>query len=163
YNIKTRTDTVPGNEWLGYDPTSPAAEPELKCTKDGDGTYADDGTGTGHWTCNVADPAPAKSKLSDRLVQHMRSQILNNAAGSDCCATGVGPTGHALTGDAAAAQAVDGQTDSSKADPAWAPLVAKEVAGQAVEEAKVRAVGEAASAGVQAYGATLPDDGGVDA
>src|SRR5204863_5093777 len=55
YNIKTRTDTQPGNEWLGYDPTAPDADPRLKCTKNADGS----------WACNPG------GKVSDELVQHM--------------------------------------------------------------------------------------------
>src|SRR3954453_1775625 len=77
YNIKTRTDPVPGNEWLGYDPTSPDADPSLRCVKNNDGTYKDDGSGTGTWACNPG------GKLGDRLVQHMRSQVLNDAGGWD--------------------------------------------------------------------------------
>src|SRR2546423_6086685 len=42
-------------------------------------------------------------------------------------------------------------------------MVAKEVADQNHEEAKVRAVGEAASQAVKAYALTLPNDGGSDA
>src|SRR6185503_15915457 len=83
YNIKTRTDTVPNNEYVGYDPTAPDADPHERCTQNGDGTYKDDGTGTGTWNCVAADPTPATNKLSDRLVQHMRAQILNDAAGWD--------------------------------------------------------------------------------
>src|SRR5205823_12390868 len=55
---------------------------------------------------------------------------------------------------------VDGQTDPSNPDPAWAPMVAKEQVDQQHEEAKVSAVGQAAGAGVQAYALTLPNDGG---
>jgi hypothetical protein len=237
YNIKTRTDTKPGNEWLGYDATSPAADPSLRCVKNGDGTYKDDGTGSGTWTCNPG------GKLGDRLVEHMRAQVLNDASGWDdpsCMELGCGlqaesePTdltkirgsfthddttvrggkdqtqdyaskygykmtvtvamandyngyiasyrefmdhdhyrkaltgwgphsadyyatrlsamGHALKGDGAAQNQVDAD-----------PLAAKEVADQSAEDAKVRAVGDAASAGVQAYAQTLPDDGGTDA
>jgi hypothetical protein len=248
YNIKTRTDTVPGNEYLGYDATSPKADPTEKCTQNGDKT----------WSCTVSDyPLPPKlpepHKLSDALVQHMRAQVLNDAAGwddpschelgcgyeaeseptdlskirgnythddttvrgghdqsddyarkygykltvtiamandyngyiasyreymdrdhyrkaltgwgphsSDYYATRLTQLGHALKGDQAAEKAIDGQTDPSKADPAWAPFVAKEQVDQAHEEAKVRAVGEAASQGVQAYALTLPDDGGTE-
>jgi Neutral/alkaline non-lysosomal ceramidase, N-terminal len=81
---------------------------------------------------------------------------------SDYYATRLSQMGRALKGDAASRTAIDGQTDPAKADPAWAHMVAKEVADQASEEAKVRAVGEAASAGMQAYALTLPDDGGAD-
>jgi hypothetical protein len=70
YNIKTRTDRKPGNDYLGYDPTAPAAHPSLKCTKNADPT----------WACTVNGES---RKLSDPLVQHMRAQILNDAAGWD--------------------------------------------------------------------------------
>src|SRR5204863_380086 len=106
YNIKTRTDTKPGNEYLGYDVTSPNA--------------------------------------------------------GDYYATRLSQMGHALKGDSAAAKTVDGQTDPQRADADWAPMVGKEVVDQNHEEAKVRAVGEASSAGVQAYAHTLPNDGGSD-
>jgi hypothetical protein len=82
---------------------------------------------------------------------------------SDYYATRLSQLGRAMKGDADALKSVDGQTDPAKADPAWASMVAKEVVDQQQEEAKVKAVGEAASAAAQAYGATLPDDGGVDA
>ena len=81
---------------------------------------------------------------------------------SDYYATRLAQMGRALKGDAAAQKSVDGQTDPSKADPAWAPMVAKEAADQAAEDAKVRAVGEASAQGVKAYALTLPDDGGAD-
>ena len=256
YNIKTRTDMVPGNEYVGYDATSPNADASEKCVRNGDGTYNDDGSGTGTWSCALADlPAPAQTrKFPDSLIEHMRAQVLNNAAGWDdptclrlgCGAqaesepadltkvfgnythddttvrggqdqsaayartygykltvtiamandyngyiasyreymdrdhyrkalTGWGPhssdyyatrltqMGHALKGDPVAQQAIDGQTEPAKANPAWAPMIAKEVADQNQEETKVGAVGDAASAGVQAYAPTVPDDGGVDA
>jgi hypothetical protein len=241
YNIKTRTDVQPGNEWLGYDPASPAADPSERCARNADGT----------WACTVDG---STTKVPDERVQHMRAQILNDAAGWDdpSCAelgcgyqaesesadpakvrgnfthddttvhggraqsrdfarrygyrvtvtiamandyngyiasyreymdrdhyrkalTGWGPhssdyyatrlsqMGRALKGEAAAARAVAGQTDPAAADPAWGPLVAKEVADQAAEDTKVRAVGGATTAAVQAYGALLPDDGGVAA
>src|SRR3954471_13680900 len=73
YNIKTRTDTQPGNEYLGYDPTSPKADPSEKCVRDAGSD----------WTCTVADGATSKTKLSNDLVQHMRAQILNDASGWD--------------------------------------------------------------------------------
>src|SRR3954452_14333688 len=229
YNIKTRTDEVPGNEWLGYDATSPDADPTEKCTKNGDGTYSDDGTGTGTWTCSTGG-----NKISDHLIQHMRSQVLNDATGWDdptctelgCGAqaeseptaldkirgnfthddttvrggtdqkpdyaskygypltitmgmandyngyissyreymdhdhyrkalTGWGPhssdyyathlteMGHALAGDSAAATQLDGETDVTKGS-AYAPIAAKEIADQKVEETRVLAVGTAA-------------------
>src|SRR5438067_4445077 len=80
YNIKTRTDTAPGNEYLGYDVTSPNADPSEKCTKNGDGTYKDDGSGTGTWRCSLADlPAPPQVKnLPDKLIEHGRAQVLND-------------------------------------------------------------------------------------
>jgi hypothetical protein len=75
YNIKTRTDRKPGNEYVGYDPTSPKADPSLKCTKNAGTT----------WSCTKADPmwSPETRKVSDALVQHMRAQILNDAKGWD--------------------------------------------------------------------------------
>jgi hypothetical protein len=230
YNIKTRTDTVPGDQYNGYDPTSPDADASEKCTQNADKT----------WTCSTS----GATKIPDAQMQRVRAQINNDAAGwddpncqelgcgyqaeseptdpakirgnfthddtaangrhgykltvtvamandyngyiasyrdymshdhyrkaltgwgshsSDYYATRLSQMGRALKGDDAAAKTIAGQTDPGQADPAWAPLVAKEVADQAAEEAKVRAVGEAASAGVQAYAATLPDDGGVDA
>lgn len=83
YNIKTRTDTIPGNEWLGYDPTDPPADDVLadtnRCTEVGDGTYADDGSGTGTWTCTTSGAA----KISDRVIQRMRARTLNDAVGWD--------------------------------------------------------------------------------
>jgi len=79
---------------------------------------------------------------------------------SDYYATRLAQMGHALKGDGAAGQAIDGQSDASKPDPAWAPMVAKEVADQRVEDAKVRAVGETAAGAVKAYDAKLPDEGG---
>jgi hypothetical protein len=258
YNIKTRTDTVAGNEYLGYDATSPSADPTEKCVKNGDGTYKDDGSGTGTWSCTVGDyplSLPAQThKLTDHLVEHMRAQVLNDATGwdnptcqelgcgvqaeseptnlgkvfgnfthddthvrdvhggrsqttdytrkygykltvtiamandyngyiasyreymdrdhyrkaltgwgphsSDYYATRLTQMGHALNGDAAAQQAIDGQTDTAKANAAWAPLIAKEIADQHHEEARVQAVGNASSAGVRAYAMTLPNDGG---
>jgi len=255
YNIKTRTDRVSGNEYLGYDATSPKADPSEKCVRNGDGTYKSDGGGTGTWTCSLADlPAPPTTrKFPDRLIEHMRAQVLNDATGwddptckqlgcgaqaeseptdltkvfgnythddttmrgghalgpaaskygykltvtiamandyngyiasyrefmdrdhyrkaltgwgphsSDYYATRLSQMGHALQGDSAARQAIDGQTKARKANPAWAPMVAKEVADQRHEEAKVRAVGATASAGVKAYALTLPNDGGTDA
>src|SRR6185503_2835456 len=58
---------------------------------------------------------------------------------SDYYATRLSQMGRLLKGDPGSAATVDGQTDPPKADPAWAPRVAKEVADQAAEEAKVRA------------------------
>ena len=260
FNIKTRLDTEPGNEYLGYDPTAPSPmdapgtprhNTYQTCRENGDGTYSDDGTGTGTWTCLNRPEA----KLSDRLVQRMRSRILNDAAGWDdpACAelgcgaqaeseptdltkirggfthddttvrggkaqtpeyastygyrmvvtmsmandyngyiasyrdymtrdhyrkalTGWGPhsmdylatrlvrAGQALKGDKAAAQAIAVETSAAAAaaagKPEFVPLAEKETADQAAEDAKVRAVGEAAARAVPAYEATLPDDAG---
>lgn len=245
YNIKTRLDTIPGNEWLGYDPTSPDADPSNRCVQDGNGDYRADGSGSGTWTCSTGG-----GPQSDRVIQRMRARILNDAAGWDdpkCAELGCGaqaesePTdltkirgnythddttvgggtaqtveqarrgsykmvltvsmandyngyiatyrdymsrdhyrkaltgwgphssdylatrlvrlGRALKGDGASRQAIDRESDPLEAAPEWAPSVAKVVADQASQDAKVRAVGEAAAAGVQAYDATLPDDG----
>jgi len=251
WNIKTRTDTRPGNEYLGYDPTSEDAHPSLRCTPDGDGTYKADGTGTGRWTCAANGD---RRKLTDRRVQRIRARVLNDAAGwddpactrmgcgyqaeaeptrldqifgnfthddttvrggsnqtkdfagrygyklvvtvsmandyngyiasynefmnhdhyrksltgwgphsSDYYATRLSQMGRALKGHEDSRTTIDGQTDPAKADPKWAHMVAKEVADQAQEDAKVRAVGEAATTATKAYELTLPDDGGVDA
>ena len=87
YNIKTRSDTKPGNEYVGYDPTGPNADPTERCERGGDGDYHDDGSGSGTWTCTIRDPTPTSKpqthKLSDQLVEHMRAQILNDAGGWD--------------------------------------------------------------------------------
>jgi Neutral/alkaline non-lysosomal ceramidase, N-terminal len=237
YNIKTRTDTKPHNEWLGYDPTSPDADPTEKCTR----------KDAKSWTCTIWDypkvGSPDVRTLPDDKIQHMRAEILNDAKGwddpnckelgcgyqaeseptdlkkirgnfthddtvanakhgyrltvtigmandyngyiasyrefmdhdhyrkaltgwgphsSDYYATRLTQMGRALNGDRTAQTDVDQQTEPSKASAAWAPFVAKEVADQNTEEAKVKAVGEAASAGVKAYALTLPDDGGQD-
>jgi hypothetical protein len=235
YNIKTRTDTEPGNEWLGYDPTSPAADPVERCGQSPDTT----------WTCSTGG-----GPLSNALIQHMRAQILNDATGwddptcqelgcglqaeseptdlakirgnfthddttdhggvaqtrdyadqrgyrmtvtismandyngyiasyreysdhdhyrkaltafgphsSDYFATHLTEMGHALKGDAAAAQELAAETDPAKAAPGYAALAAKEVADQQQEDTKVQAVGEASAQAVTAYDATLPDDG----
>src|SRR5437763_5548632 len=95
YNIKTRTDTVPGNEYLGYDATSPNADPSEKCTRNGDGTHKDDGTGTGTWSCSLADlpAAPVTKRFPDKLIEHMRAQVLNDAGRWDdptCAQLGCG-------------------------------------------------------------------------
>ena len=82
---------------------------------------------------------------------------------SDYYATRLTRMGHALKGDEESRAKIDGETDLTKADPAWAPIIVKEIADQAIEEARVTAVAEAAGAGVAAYDATLPDDGAGDA
>ena len=237
YNIKTRTDKTPDNEWLGYDPTSPNADRTEKCVRKNSAT----------WTCTVGDyplRTPDVRDVPDDRIRHMQAQINNDAAGwddpncnelgcgyqgeseptdpkkirgnfthddtkanarsgykltftiamandyngyiasyrefmdhdhyrkaltgwgphsSDYYATRLSQLGRALKGDAASQRAIDGQTDPAKADSAWTHMVAKEAADQAAQDAKVRAVGEAAAAGVQAYALTLPDDGGADA
>ena len=86
YNIKTRTDQTPANEYLGYDATSPNTDPHEKCVPNSYGSHKDDGTGTGTWTCTIIDQPsnnPQSHTLSDRLVQHMRAQVRNDAAGWD--------------------------------------------------------------------------------
>src|SRR3954447_4390301 len=250
YNIKTRTDTVPGNEWLGYDSTNaPADDHEHatnSCTPNDDGTHSDDGSGTGTWTCSTS----GNQKLSDRVIERMRSRTLNDAAGwddpactdlgcglqaeseptaldkirgnythddttvrggkdqtadyaaqrgyrmtvtismandyngyiatyrdymgrdhyrkaltgwgphsSDYMATRLARIGHALKGDPGAQAAIDEEADPAKASPKYLPLATKEAADQAAEDAKIKAVGEAASQAVTAYDMTVPDDG----
>src|SRR4051794_32433440 len=77
YNIKTRTDTKPDNEWLGYDPTSPDADPTEKCTR----------KDAKSWTCTIWDypkvGSPDVRTLPDEQIQHMRAEILNDANGWD--------------------------------------------------------------------------------
>ncbi len=81
-NIKSRTDATPNNEYLGFDWSK-------LCRQQGDGTYSPDGTGTGHWICPnpkifSTDPPPKDKTLpplSDRLIEHMRAQVLNPANG----------------------------------------------------------------------------------
>src|SRR5207244_106179 len=75
---------------------------------------------------------------------------------SDYYATRLTQMGEALNGDSTAGRTIEGQTDPGKADPAWAPMAGKEVIDQNHEEAKVKAVGEAASQGGKAYALTLP-------
>src|SRR5205807_486620 len=54
------------------------------CTKNGDGTYKDDGSGSGTWTCQLNDVWWHQTlKLSDKRVEHMRAQVLNDATGWD--------------------------------------------------------------------------------
>jgi hypothetical protein len=79
YNVKTRADTKVGNEYLGYDPTGEHAHPSMACTRTGDGTYSEDGTGTGTWRCSTS----GAEKLSDRAIAKMRAQIRNDAGGWD--------------------------------------------------------------------------------
>ncbi len=65
-NIKTRTDTTAGNEWLGYDWGS-------RCTGNADGT----------WTCpNPGDDgATSLPPVSDLEYRRMRAQVNNQANG----------------------------------------------------------------------------------
>ncbi|MFL5845723.1 MAG: hypothetical protein ACJ762_13635 [Solirubrobacteraceae bacterium] len=243
YNIKTRTDRIPGNEWLGYDATNPPADDKTHATNSC--TQSTDKT----WTCATS----GGETIPDAVMQRYRARTLNDAAGWDdpACAelgcgvqaeseptdlakirgnythddttvrggtaqtdgyadahgykmvvtismandyngyiatyrdfmgrdhyrkalTGWGPhssdyfatrlarIGHSLKGDEAAAEAIAVETDPAVAAaeaPEYAAGAAKEAADQRAEDAKVTAVAEAASAGVQAYGATVPDDG----
>jgi hypothetical protein len=100
YNVKTRTDTLQGNEWLGYDPTAPDADPSMRCTRNDDGTYNEAGTGSGTWNCSTS---PGQ-KLSDHLVAKMRAQIRNDATGWDdpaCVELGCGVQGESEPTDLA--------------------------------------------------------------
>jgi hypothetical protein len=99
YNIKTRTDTKTGNEWLGFDWTKgsvdlpPQVQAQSKCTQNGDGTYDSFGrNGTGTWTC----PPTGNAKIPDELIQHMRAQVYNDASRWDdpsCLELGCGLQG----------------------------------------------------------------------
>ncbi|HEX6117382.1 MAG TPA: hypothetical protein VFY99_09795 [Solirubrobacterales bacterium] len=78
-NIETRTNTVAGDEWLGYDWGA-------RCTKRGDGTYRPydepGASGTGTWDCpNPGDPAQTLPPVSDHELRRMRAQVLNPANG----------------------------------------------------------------------------------
>src|SRR5205807_1726584 len=138
------------------------------CTKNGDGTYKDDGSGSGTWTCQLNDVWWHQTlKLSDKRVEHMRAQVLNDATGWDdptCQQVGCGAQAEA---EPANDLQIYGNfthddtslTDVRKASTGWASMAAKEVADQRHEDAKVQAVGEASSAAVAAYDKTLPDDG----
>ncbi|MCW2990942.1 MAG: hypothetical protein JWM73_1536, partial [Solirubrobacterales bacterium] len=246
YNIKTRTDRIPGNEWLGYDATNPPADDKTAATN----SCTQSGAADKHWTCKVRD---STITVDDHAIERYRARTLNDAAGWDdpACAelgcgaqaeseptdltkirgnythddttvrggtaqtqdyadahgykmvvtismandyngyiatyrdyqgrdhyrkalTGWGPhssdyfatrlarIGHSLRGDEAAKRAIAIETDpavAAQSAPGYAPGATKEIADQQAEEAKVRAVGEASSAAVQAYDATLPDDG----
>jgi hypothetical protein len=246
YNIKTRTDRITGNEWLGYDATDPPADDKTHATDSCEQSADADR----HWVCTIRE---SKISVDDHAMQRYRSRTLNDAAGWDdpTCAelgcglqaeseptdltkirgnythddttvrggseqsaayadrygykmvvtismandyngyiatyrdymghdhyrkalTGWGPhssdymatrlarIGHSLKGDPAAKDAIAVETDPAVAAqkaPAYVPGAAKEVADQNVEEAKVKAVGEASASAVQAYGATVPDDG----
>jgi len=68
-NIESRTDTVVGDEHLGY---------EWQCTPNGDGTHEPDGSGTGTWSCPNADPS---DPVTDFEYQRMRAQVNNPANG----------------------------------------------------------------------------------
>jgi hypothetical protein len=78
---------------------------------------------------------------------------------SDYMATRLTRIGHALNGDTDAQAAIDNETDPAKAGPEYKPMAAKEAADQAAEDAKIKAVGEAATQAVTAYDMTVPDDG----
>src|SRR5215210_298200 len=56
YNIKTRTDTLPGNEYKGYDPTGPAAIEDEKCVQNADKT----------WKCTLID-RPGGPQVKDKI------------------------------------------------------------------------------------------------
>ena len=78
-NIETRTDTIAGNEWVGYDWGE-------RCRKRDDGTYRpydEPGpSGTGTWDCpNPGDPAQTLPPVSDHELRRMRAQVLNPANG----------------------------------------------------------------------------------
>jgi Neutral/alkaline non-lysosomal ceramidase, N-terminal len=79
-DIKTRTDRVQGDQWIGYDWYR-------QCTQDGNGTYGGGtkGFGTGTWTCPNPGGGQLKA-LSDKLVQRMHAQVVNPANGWDSLA-----------------------------------------------------------------------------
>jgi hypothetical protein len=74
-NIETRTDTVAGNEWLGFDWGA-------RCESNGDGTHHPDGSGTGTWSCpNPFDESQRLLPVSDLEYRRMRAQVNNPANG----------------------------------------------------------------------------------
>jgi hypothetical protein len=75
-NVETRTDTVAGNEHVGYDWGA-------RCERNGDGSYGDgpNGWGSGTWTCPNPHGGDPLTGLSDKKVQRMRAQVLNPANG----------------------------------------------------------------------------------
>jgi hypothetical protein len=74
-NIESRTDTVIGNEYLGYDWGA-------QCTRNGDGTYEPDGSGTGTWSCpDPGSPNQSLPPVSDLHYERMRAQVNNPANG----------------------------------------------------------------------------------
>ncbi|MEA2352803.1 MAG: hypothetical protein QOJ14_1217, partial [Thermoleophilaceae bacterium] len=81
-NIKTRTNRVQGDEWLGYDWYQ-------QCVKNNDGTYSGEpfGYGTGTWTC-PDEHGGTLPKLSDKLVKRMHAQVTNPANGWDTIPNG---------------------------------------------------------------------------
>jgi len=76
-NIRTRTDRVEDNEYLGYDWSE-------QCEPAGDGTYQPNGRDTGHWLCpnpgNPSQDLPPDS-ITDAEFKKMRAQVLNDATG----------------------------------------------------------------------------------
>ena len=65
-NIKTRTDRVPGNQWVGFDWTD-------QCTK----------KSAAVWDCPNPERPPTRIDVADHLYQRMRAQVKNPANGWD--------------------------------------------------------------------------------
>jgi neutral/alkaline ceramidase-like enzyme len=92
-NIKTRTDRVAANEYLGWDwkngtgalveggQLETAQSPPPPCSKNNDGSYGggSPGYGTGTWKCPA--PADPSANLPDKDVEHMHRQVVNPANG----------------------------------------------------------------------------------
>ena len=81
---------------------------------------------------------------------------------SDFFATRLVRMGHTLKGDSESKLLIDRETDPAVAAtvaPGFAPGAIRELADQSAEDAKIQAMGEAASAAVTAYDATVPADG----
>jgi Neutral/alkaline non-lysosomal ceramidase, N-terminal len=77
FNIKTRTDRVAGNEYVGYDWKE-------QCTPNDDGGHGDgpEGYGSGTWDCpDPRNPGAKLAGLSDQKVQRMHAQVTNPADG----------------------------------------------------------------------------------
>jgi hypothetical protein len=219
-NIKTRTDTTVGNEYLGYDWGA-------QCTPQGDGTYLPDGTGTGTWACpDPSNPQTTLPPVSDHNYQRMRAQVNNAANGWNDAANAAfaesEPTnpllikgnythddnvqnaalGYALTVPISMANDYNGYIATyreyqrgdhyRKALTGWGPhssdymatrlatlgrllkdpghplptdqaeempLVVKAAADTALNDARAGALGSVGGAAIEAFEATLPDDG----
>ncbi len=74
-NIETRTDTIAGNEWHGFDWGA-------RCSANPDGTHLPNGSGSGTWSCpDPGAPSQTLPPVSDHEYARMRAQVNNPANG----------------------------------------------------------------------------------